>query len=49
MKNIVTEKTKESWQGKWMHGQFSRYLDEKLVDNDHSYRRLEFGDVKVQY
>jgi hypothetical protein len=29
-----------------MHGQFSRSLDEKLVDKEQSYRWLKFGDIK---
>jgi hypothetical protein len=29
-----------------MHGQFTHNLDEKLVDNKQSYRRLIFGDIK---
>ena len=32
MKDIIAEKTKERWQGKRMHGQLPRNLDEKLVD-----------------
>jgi hypothetical protein len=28
-----------------MHGQFPRNLDEKLVDNEQSYRLLKFGDI----
>jgi hypothetical protein len=31
---------------KRMHGQFSRSLDEKLVDKEQSYRWLRFGDIK---
>jgi hypothetical protein len=29
-----------------MHGQFPRSLDEKLVDNEESYRWLKFGNIK---
>jgi hypothetical protein len=29
-----------------MHGQFPRSLDEKLVDEEQSYRWLKFGDIK---
>ena len=36
--DIITEKTKEKWQGKRIHGEFPRKLDEKLVDNEQSYR-----------
>ena len=42
----VAEKTKERWLGKRMLGQFSRDLDEKLVDNEQSYRWLKFGDTR---
>jgi hypothetical protein len=42
----VAEKTKERWLGKRMLGQFSRDLDEKLVDNEQSYRWLKFGDIR---
>jgi len=31
---------------KRMQVQFPRYLEEKLVDNEQSYRRLKFGDVE---
>jgi hypothetical protein len=31
---------------KKIHGQFPRSLDEKLVDKEQSYRRLQFGDIK---
>jgi hypothetical protein len=39
-------KTKEKWQGKRMHGQFPHNLDEKLVDNEQSYRWLKSGNIK---
>ena len=29
-----------------MHGQFPRNLHDKMVDNEQSYRRLKFGDIK---
>ena len=29
-----------------MHGQFPRNLDEKLVNNEQSFRWLKFGDIK---
>jgi hypothetical protein len=38
IKDIITEKRRERWQGKWTQGQFARKLDEKLVDNEQSYR-----------
>ena len=31
IKDSKAEKTKERWQGKRMHGQFPRNIDEKLV------------------
>ena len=34
------------WQGKRMHGQLPRNLDEKLVDIEQSYRWLKYGDIK---
>ena len=37
----IAEKTKERWQGKRMHGQLPRKLDEKLVDIEQSYRWLK--------
>ena len=40
------EKTKERWQGKRMHGQLPRNLDEKLVDIEQSYRWLKSGNIK---
>jgi len=46
MKDSIAEKTKERWHGKRMHGQLSRSLDEKLVDNEQSYRWLKYGDIK---
>ena len=46
IKDSIAEKTKERWQGKRMHGQFPRNLDEKLVDIEQSYRWLKSGDIK---
>ena len=46
MKDSISEKTKESWHGKRMHGQLLRNLDEKLVDIEQSYCWLKFGDIK---
>jgi len=46
MKDNTAEKTKERWHGKRMHGQLPRNLDEKLVDNEQSYRWLKSGDIK---
>jgi hypothetical protein len=46
IKDIITEKTKERWEGKRMHGQFPCSLDRKLVDNERSYRWLKFRDMK---
>ena len=46
MEESITEKTKESWHGKKMHGQLPRNLDKKLVDNEKAYRWLKSGDIK---
>jgi hypothetical protein len=46
IKDIITEKTKERRQGRIMHGQFPRSLDEKLVGNEQSYRWLKFRNIK---
>ena len=46
MKDTMVEKTKGRWQGKRMHGQLPRNLDEKLVDIEQSYRWLKSGDIK---
>jgi hypothetical protein len=46
MKGSITEKTKERWHGKRMHGQLLRSLDEKLVDIEQSYHWLKYGDIK---
>ena len=45
MKDSIAEKTKERWQGKRMHGQLPRNLEEKLVDIEHSYPWLKSGDI----
>jgi hypothetical protein len=46
MKDSIAKKTKERWYGKRMHGQLPRSLDEKLVDNEQSYRWLKSDDIK---
>ena len=46
VKDSIAEKTKERWQGKRMHGQLPRNLDEELVDIEQSYRWLKSGDIK---
>jgi len=46
MKDSIAEKTKERWQGKRMHGQLPRNLDEEPVDMEQSYRWLKSGDIK---
>jgi len=46
LKDSIAEKTKERWQGKRLHGQLPRNLDEKLVDTEESYRWLKSGDMK---
>jgi hypothetical protein len=46
IKDSIPEKTKERWRVKRMQGQFPRYLEEKLVDKEHSYRWLKFGHIK---
>jgi len=46
VKESIAEKTKERWQGKRMHGQFPRNLEEKLVEIEQSYRWLKSGDIK---
>jgi len=46
MKDSIAVKTKERWQGKGMHGQMPRNLDEKLVDIEQSHRWLKSGDIK---
>jgi hypothetical protein len=42
----IAEKTKEMWRGKRMRGQLQRNLEEKLMDNEQSYRWQKFGDIK---
>jgi len=46
IKESIAEKTKGKWQGKRMHGQLPRNLDEKLVDIEQSYRWLKSGDIR---
>ena len=46
VKDSIAEKTKERCQGKRMHGQLPRNLEEKLVDIEQSYRWLKSGDIK---
>jgi hypothetical protein len=46
IKNIITQNIKGKWEEKRMHGQFTRSLDEKMVDKEQSYRWLKFGDIK---
>ena len=46
VKGSIAEKTKERWQGKRMHGQLPRNIDEKLVGTEQSYRWLKSGDIK---
>jgi len=43
MKDNIAEKTKERWDGKRMHGQLPRNLDEKLVEIEQSYRWLNLA------
>jgi hypothetical protein len=47
-KKSITEKTKEKWHGKRMHGQRPRSLDEKLMDIEQLYRCLKYGDLKEE-
>jgi len=46
MKDSITEKTTERWDGKRKHGELPRNLYEKLVDIEQSYRWLKFGYIK---
>jgi hypothetical protein len=46
IKDSIAEETIERWWGKRTHGQFPRSKDEKLVDNEQSYRWLKFGNIK---
>jgi len=46
MMESITEKTKERWHGKRMHGQLPRKLDEQLEDIEQSYRCLKSDDIK---
>jgi cell fate (sporulation/competence/biofilm development) regulator YlbF (YheA/YmcA/DUF963 family) len=47
MKNSITEKTKQKWHEKRMHGQWPRSLDEKLMDIEQSYRWLKYGTLTL--
>ena len=46
MKDSISEKTKGRSQVKKMHGQLACNLDGKLVDIEHSNRRIKSGDIK---
>ena len=46
IKDRITEKIKERWRGKRMYGQLPRNLEEKLEDNEESYRWLKSEDIK---
>jgi len=46
IQDSVTEKTKERWRGKRMHGQLPRNFDEKLLDIVESSRWLKSVDIK---
>jgi len=48
VKDNIGEKTKERWQGKRMHGQLPRNIDETLLDIEQSYRWLKSGDIKEE-
>jgi len=48
IKDSTEEKTKEILRGKKFRRQFAHNLDEKLVDNKQSHRRLKFGDISVE-
>jgi hypothetical protein len=48
IKSIIPQNLKEKWEEKRMHGQFPRSLDEKLVNEEQSYRWLKFGDIKAE-
>ena len=45
-KGQYSGENKKRWQGKRMHGQLPRNLDEKLVDTEESYHWLKSGDIK---
>ena len=46
IKESIAGKTKERWHGKRMYGQLPRNLEEKLEDNEESYRWLKSEDIK---
>jgi hypothetical protein len=46
IKTTIARNLKERWKAKRLHGQFSRSLDEGLIDKEQSYRWLKFGDIK---
>ena len=48
IKDSTAEKTKERWWVKRKHGQVPCNLDEKLGDNEQSYRWLKSGDINVE-
>jgi hypothetical protein len=37
---------KERWKAKRLHGEFPRSFEEGLIDKEHSYQWLKFGDIK---
>jgi hypothetical protein len=37
IKDTIAGKTKDRWQDKRIHGQFTRNLEEKLVEKEQSY------------
>jgi hypothetical protein len=45
VKDSAEEKTKGILRGKKFRRQFAHNLEEKLVDNEQSYRWLKFGDI----
>jgi len=46
IKDRLAKKTKERWPGRRKYGQLPSSLDERLVDNEQSYRWVKFGDIK---
>ena len=46
IKDKTSEKTKERWRGKRMHGQLPCNKEEKLVDTEQSYHWLKSGNIK---
>jgi hypothetical protein len=45
--DIIAGKTKVRWQDKRIHGQFTRNLDEKLVEKEQFYCWLKFGGINA--